>query len=69
VRAALAHRHGLDAVLEEEVLHYLMDFQVGRNVRGHPPFDNRFITPAAILVVVLSSGPYKATVPMGYSGG
>src|SRR5262249_14412831 len=27
------------------------------------------ITPAAILVVVLSSGPYKATVPMGYTGG
>src|SRR5215471_15653639 len=27
------------------------------------------ITPAAIFVVVLSSGPYRATVPMGYSGG
>src|SRR5262249_23911296 len=27
------------------------------------------ITPAAIFVVVLSSGPYVATVPMGYCGG
>src|SRR5205823_4628277 len=27
------------------------------------------ITPAAILVVVLSSGPYRATVPIGNSGG
>src|SRR5262249_53075003 len=26
------------------------------------------ITPAAIFVVVLSSGPYMATVPMGYCG-
>src|SRR5262249_49502672 len=27
---------------------------------------SRRITPAAILVVVLSSGPYRATVPRGY---
>src|SRR5262249_40568849 len=38
-----------------------------RFMMGSAP--SRRITPAAILVVVVSSGPYMATVPMGYCGG
>ncbi len=62
----------------EEILHLLLDFRVCGNGRGDPPLDDRLghhpatpswrITPAAILVVLLSSGPYIATVPTGYFG-
>src|SRR5436190_399609 len=39
VRAAhvsLAHRHGLDAVLEEKILQLLLHFRVGRHARSYP---------------------------------
>src|SRR5262249_11591042 len=39
--AALAHRHGLDAVLDEEALHLRRDPGVRRHVRGHPALDDR----------------------------
>jgi hypothetical protein len=41
---ALPHRYGLGAVLEEEVLHLLLDFRVRRYVRGNPPLDDRIST-------------------------
>src|SRR4051794_23068565 len=41
---ALAHRHGLDAVLLEERLNLLLDFRVCRNVRGDPSHDDRLGT-------------------------
>src|SRR5260370_23563652 len=41
---ALAHRHGLDAVPDEEILHLLLDLRIARNVRGHPPLDDRLGT-------------------------
>src|SRR5262245_16625658 len=70
----LAHRHGLDAVLEEEVLHLLLDFRVRRYVRGDPALDDRVGTvmedhASSNLRGRLVVGPYMATVPMGYSGG
>src|SRR5262249_60757877 len=70
---ALAHRHGIDAVLEEEVLHLLLDFRIRRCVRCHPALDNRIGAvmqnhASSDLGRGLSSGPYRATVPMGYCG-
>src|SRR5258708_26479716 len=41
---ALAQRHGLDAVPEEEILHLLLYLRIGRNVRGHPTLDDRLGT-------------------------
>src|SRR5262245_54533026 len=38
---ALAHRHLLDAVLEEEVLQLLLHFRVRRDIRRHPPHQDR----------------------------
>src|SRR5579864_705891 len=37
---ALAHHHRLDAVLAEEVLHFLLDFRVSRNVCGDPALND-----------------------------
>jgi hypothetical protein len=37
---SIAHRHGFDAVLEEEILHFLLDFRVGGNIRGNPPLND-----------------------------
>src|SRR5437763_14380889 len=44
VRAAhvpVTHRHRLNAVLLEEVLHFLLDLRIRRNSGGDPPFDDR----------------------------
>jgi hypothetical protein len=41
---ALAHGHGLDAVLEKEILYLLLDLWVGRHVRGDPALDDRLGT-------------------------
>src|SRR5262249_17044894 len=41
---ALRHRHLLDAVLEEEVLQFLLHLRVGHHIRSHPPLHNRLGT-------------------------
>src|SRR5579864_5531656 len=43
VRAAhisVTHRHGFDTVLEEEILHFLLDFRVGGNIRSNPALND-----------------------------
>lgn len=45
VRAAFGHRHGLDPVLGEELLKLPLHLRAGRNVRAHPPLDDRLGIP------------------------
>ena len=59
---ALGHHHRLDAVLFEERLNFALHFRVRRDIRGNPaPMIGSAVaclmTPAAIFVVLLSSGP------------
>ena len=48
-----------------------LHFRIVADARADPPFKigsafSRLMTAATIFVVVVSSGPYKAMVPMGY---
>src|SRR5262249_21608474 len=44
VHVVLTHRHRLDTVLEEEVLHLLPDFRIGHHLCRHPPHQDRLCT-------------------------